>query len=323
MSNLFLFHGQDTYSSKQKLNLWQREFTKKHGDTDMEIIDGTKLNINSFNTNLEAVPFLSERRLIIVKSFISKNKAEQHEKILDKLEKIPDFCVLVFHENETIDRRTKIYKRIHKHGIIEEFIQLSPDQVAKWLISRCQQTDTKIAYKAANHFGQVCANEMWSLNTEFEKLKTFAGDQEISKELIDEIVTPSISASIFKLTDSIAIKDYKEALKTLPILKESGEELTRVFYMIARHFRIMIQIRDMLEKNETELSMQKKLKQHPFVIKKTRQQAGNFDKAKLKEIYEELLKLDTRFKTGKIKIQKGDFRAYELELEKFIVECCK
>lgn len=320
MQNLFLFHGEDNYSSSQKLRNWQKHFVQKFGDSDLEVLEGKKLDLSNFTTNLEAMPFLSEKRLIILRDFIANNKTEQHERITPLLSKIPDFSVLVFLETGKVDKRLKIYKQINKFGKVEEFTAIEPDKICDWIINKAKSENTPISYKAANYFSQVCPMEMWNINNEYEKLKTFANGEEISTEMVEKVVTPSLTASIFKLTDSMAIKDHRQAIQTLHILKESGEELTRVFYMIVRHFRIMIQIRDMMEKNENQFSMQKKLKQHPFVIKKTAQQARNFNMNKLKDIYTSLLDLDTRFKTGKIKIQKGDDRSYELELEKIILE---
>ena len=70
--SVFLFHGEDTYSLNQKANFWRDEFIKKHGDTSLEVLDGKTLAPREFSTNLETLPFLSEKRLIIVKDFLSQ-----------------------------------------------------------------------------------------------------------------------------------------------------------------------------------------------------------------------------------------------------------
>ena len=320
--NLFLFHGNDSYSSSKKIQTWRNEFTKKFGDSDIEILEARGLDIAQVRTNIEALPFLADKRLIILKNFISEGKKEDQEKLAGDLSKVPKSCILIFHENKAADKRLKIYKQIAKFGKVEEFKPLEPDQISRWITAECKKHNFKISFQAANHFSQTCSHEMWAITNEFEKLRNYCNGEEITKEMIDKIVTPSLNASIFRLTDSIATKDYKDAIHTFKILQECGEDLTRIFFMIVRHFRIMIQIRDMQDKGEPEFSMQKKLKQHPFVIKKTNQQARNFDKEKLVQIYSDLLTLDTRFKTGQIKMTGGDKRNYELEIEKLIVECC-
>ena len=71
--------------------------------------------------------------------------------------------------------------------------------------------------------------------------------------------------------------------------------------MIVRHFRILIQVHEMVNKGENSFSITKKLKQHPFVIQKTSAQSKNFNQKKLEEIYRNMLETDKNLKTGVIK----------------------
>ena len=93
--------------------------------------------------------------------------------------------------------------------------------------------------------------------------------------------------------------------------------------MIVRHFRILIQVHEMAGKNENQHSITQKLKQHPFVIQKTLQQSRNFTSEQLEEIYEKLLEIDVKFKTGIIKTYQQDDSEYKLAMEKLIIECCR
>jgi DNA polymerase III delta subunit len=74
-NNIFLFYGEDTYSSNKKVNLWRDQFIKKYGDeSNIEVIEGKKINIPQFETNISSMPFLCEKILIIVKKFLSTAK---------------------------------------------------------------------------------------------------------------------------------------------------------------------------------------------------------------------------------------------------------
>jgi DNA polymerase-3 subunit delta len=245
------------------------------------------------------------------------------EKISKSLEKTPDFCVIIFHENESADKRTGLYKKIQKYGKIEEFKHKSPNEITRWIMDQSRNKDIKITPLTASYLTNHCGIELWKISNELEKLKIYAQNKEITNEMIDNLTTPSITSSIFKLTDKIAEKNTKEALKTLKNLQESGEDITRVFFMIVRHFRILIQAHDLIQKKETQTGIAKRLKQHPFVIQKTSAQSRNFTQEKLEKIYGHLLKIDKDFKTGSIKIIKGDNRAYILAIEKLIIDCCQ
>jgi DNA polymerase III subunit delta len=318
--NVYLLFGEDTYSSNQKVNFWKEQFMKKYGEeSNIEVIEGKSLNPSKFITNIETLPFLCDKRMIIVKDYLSKAKRDEQKIISDAIEKAPDFCVIVFHEIDKPDKVGSLYKRIKKVGKIEEFNPLSPAQLANWIRQRCKTIDIS----TANYLALHCGNELWRISTELQKLEVYANNEPITRKMIDEFVTPSLSASIFKLTDSISSRKPNESIKTLETLKETGEELTKVFFMIARHFRILIQVHEMASNNENSHSITKKLKQHPFVIQKTLQQSKNFTAEKLEEIYGKLLEIDVKFKTGVIKSYQGDDSEYKLAIEKLIIECCQ
>jgi DNA polymerase III delta subunit len=141
--------------------------------------------------------------------------------------------------------------------------------------------------------------------------------------MIEELVPPTLTASIFHLTDSIGEKNLKESIKTFEIIEESEGDPTKIFFMIVRHFRLLIQAFDMLQRKEPYQSLVKKLGIQPFVAPKMAGQCKNFTEKDLIEIYKKLLKIDTDFKTGQIKTTSQDNSHYKLAIEKFIIDCCK
>ncbi len=322
--NIFLFHGDDSYSSSKKLKSWEKAFLKKYGeDANIEIIEGKKMDVSQFETNIETVPFLCDKRFIIIKDFLANAKDEARKRITKSIEKTPDFCILVFHENKSTDKRTSLYKKLVKIGKVETFNPLSPGELTMWIQKKAKEENIKIPIVTSQYLSHYAGPELWRIASELEKLKVYANGEEVTKEMIETLVTPSLSASIFKLTDSIAQKNAKVSLTTLKTLKESGEELTKVFFMIARHFRILIQVHDMVQKGNPAHSISKKLRQPPFVIQKTSSQSKNFTSEKLVEIYKTLLQIDIATKTGLIKAYQKDDREYQLAIEKLILDCCK
>lgn len=320
---IYLFFGEDSYSSSKKLKLWQKEFIKKHSEDGVEVFAGRKFDSSRFATNIEAVPFLSEKKLVIIKDFFSKAKKEDMEKVSKAIEKTPDFCILVFHQNGPVDKRLGLYKKIKKLGTATEFKEKTPSEITAFILTKARREEIKISPLTANYISTHCGTNLWTISNELKKLKLFAQDKEITSEMVNQLTTPSLSASIFKLTDTITEKNSRKALQVLKTLAESGEELTKVFFMIVRHFRILIQVHDMIKKNESRGTITKRLKQHPFVIQKTSAQSKNFTSEKLEEIYAKLLEIDKNFKTGVIRIQQGDNSAYSLAIEKLIIDCCQ
>lgn len=318
MSNIFLFHGEDSYSTSEKIKFWRKQFIEKHGEYSFEAIETKDLKPAEFSTNIQSLPFLADKRLVIVKDFLNKGKSEDQKKIANTLDKVPDFCILVFQEEKSADKRTSLYKKLKKIGQVEDFPLLEPQQAASWILKQ----NKNISYTTANYLAEYCGTNLWKISNELDKLATFCQNQEIKKEHIEKLCTASLTASVFKLTDDLAQKRQRQSLQTFYSLNESGEDPIKIFFMIVRHFRILIQVHS-LAKQHTEPAITKRLKQHPFVIKKSVQQSRNFSSEKLKTIYSKLLEIDKNFKTGVIKTSNNDNKEYCLAIEKLIIDCCQ
>lgn len=315
MSNIFLFQGSDNYSAYQKLKIWRARFEEKYGADSIESYQGKELKPAEFLTNIETLPFFSEKKLTIIHNFLRDAKEDPRNTIAENLNEIPEFALLVFFEDGPADKRTKLYKKLKKIGTVETFDQLDPVQIQQWLSKKLP-----ISSPLAHHMIQYCGTDMWKLDREIEKLKTYSQSDPITKETIEQLCTPSLSASIFNLTDNIASQNSKNSIRTFRTLNDSGEDPIRTFFMIVRHFRILIQVKSISEKPQKEIASILKL--HPFVIKKSIQQCNNFTLPTLKKIYENLLTIDKNFKSGIIKSFGTNNNEYQLAIEKLIINCC-
>jgi len=323
---IFLFHGQDSFSSQKKLNFWKSEFLKKHGESNFETIDAKAIDPNNFTTNLEALPFLADKRMIIIKNLFSTEKSEKlnttREKIAKALEKVPDFLILIFYEEKDADKRLSLYKKIDQYGQVDYFPILSPNATTKWILEKAKERNINIDFATATYLSNYLGFNLWSISNELDKLDIFANGAKITNNMIDDLITPSLSASIFKLTDAIAEKNIKTSLKTFKILSEIEEEISRIFFMIVRHFRLLICVHDLLAKKERQVEIIKRLNIHPFVLTNMSRQSKNFTQESLTKIYNDLLKIDVGVKTGTIKFSEANKTPFLLEIEKFIINCC-
>jgi len=113
MENLFLFFGEDTFSVNEKASFWQSEFCKKHGgDTNLEILEGEKINAGMIESFISSIPFLGEKRLVVVKNYIADGDPDDQKKTSAIIEKLPDFTILVFIETEGVDKRNSLFKKL-------------------------------------------------------------------------------------------------------------------------------------------------------------------------------------------------------------------
>lgn len=320
---VFLFHGDDTYTHREKLRFWQQEFEKKYGgDINVNILSGRDATAQELFQICSAVPFLGEKRFTVIKNFLSEGAKDEITKMAELLEKIPDFCVLIFSETGALDRRIGLYKKIQKQGKVMEFPALTGSKLIAWIektVGRCQG---KIEKEATLALTELLSGDLYRLENEIAKLAAYARGREITKADIDLLVDVKLETSIFRLTDGIGQKNTRTALLALHQLIETGEELPRILYMIMRQFRIILCVKDLAEQRLGRDEIVSKLKEHPFVISNTLNQAKNFSTEQLARAYELLIDIDTKLKTGGIKIFAGDNREFVLALDRLVLELC-
>jgi len=322
--NVYLFFGEDSYSSNLKLRTWKDAFAQKHGgDMNIELLEGKTLNKIDFESAVNSTPFLADKRLVIINNFLDKGDKEEQKKIADFLEEeLPDFTVIVFIEAEMPDKRSSLFKKINKIGNLEEFELLIGPNLTRWIITKANEKDLLISPNIADYIGRIAGSDLWNLNNELDKLKSYSRTSKITQEAVDDLVHPNLTASIFKFTDYLAQKNRKGSLSTMNVLIESGEDIVKIIFMIVRHFRILLQVKDLKDRGISKSEIMDKLKLHPFVISTMIEQCPNFTREKLKAVYNALLKIDTGIKTGKIKLLADDKTELRLALEQFIHAVC-
>jgi DNA polymerase-3 subunit delta len=320
--NIYLFYGEDSYSVSQKYQHWRKEFEKKFSDMNVETFEGKTLSAQGFFNAADSMPFLSEKKLIIVHNFLSDGKENEQKKVAEKIEEIGDFCFIIFVENEKPDARTSLYKKLAKWGKVEEFTFLIGPKLIQWIQNETNKKGLNLGIKETQILAETVGPNLWQMKQEIEKLFLFSQSNTVDATTIEKLVTPNLSASVFKLTDYLGQKRTKESLKTFKDLVESGEDIIKIYFMMVRQFRLIIQISDCMSQKLDKNEIIRKLKEHPFVISNTMAQSRNFNATQLKTIYQNLLSIDSDLKKGKIKIAAGDNSEFQLALEKFMVKIC-
>ena len=226
-----------------------------------------------------------------------------------------------------------------KLGQTKIFPELEPYDLIQWIKKELDQKKTgpndpsgknrpginvpPLGNTELNLLATSVGSNLWQMSHELEKLTLFSHGRKITDKDIEHLISPNLSASIFKLTDAIAIKNTKAAFNILNTLLQSGEDIYQTFYMIARQFRILLQIKACLNQKMTSQKIIATLKEKPYTIQNGTAQAKNFSWQQLREAYRQLLNIDISLKTGKIRTSVDDNNEFRLALEKFIMKMAK
>lgn len=317
--NLFLMAGEDSFSLLQEVKRWKGAFVDKHGDSDLEEIDGETTPIEQIIGSISTLPFLSDMRLVILKNFLSGKKADEANELLPALEKLPDSTILVMAELKEPDKRTSIFKKLSTLATNRLFLKPKGIQLATWIQRRTEGNGGKIQSDVATYLASVIGDDLFALDQEVQKLCLYARGQTITREMVDELVTGNVQKSIFTLTDQLAQKNYSGALQTIEALQEQGEDPAFIFSMIVRQFRLILEMKALSEQNLPPAMMARKMGMHPFVISSTIRFTKNFTYDYLRRTLAAFLELDTRLKTGLIPLKPREEDQYLLAIERILL----
>jgi DNA polymerase-3 subunit delta len=257
-------------------------------------------------SHIDTIPFLAEKRMVVIKSLLSNKKNADLKAILaGHIKKVPESTVLVFYENnEDFDKRQSLFKCFKTDSKLEYFKKASIREIDKFITDFLTEKGMTIDSETISFLSSIWKDgDLWSLKNELEKLTMYlVGDErkEVRLDDIKKVVTISVQTKIFDLVDYIGKKETKLAVEGIENLLEYGENEIYILTMIVYHFRVMIMIKSLTYKEYTNDEIREELKLHPFVLNKALYQVKNYVLDELKGIYRELLEIEIGVKTGKI-----------------------
>lgn len=283
-----------------EIERWKQAFIEKFGDFDLLEISYERDKIETLAGELFAVPFMAEKRLILIKDLLKNCPGDNQQEIKKLLEVVPDSTVVLMAESAEPDKRTSLFKYLSTESNVRLFLKPKGAQLISWVIRRSEINSANIDPEAARYLIGIAGDNLWQLENEIQKLALYSRGQKISTELVDELTCGGAQESIFKMVEALSRKDMPEFLKTMKNLEDQGVETGFIFAMIARQFRLLLEIKTLSENRMTASMIASKIGAHPFVVNNTLRYAKNFNYGQLKSILKNLLELDRRIKSGKI-----------------------
>jgi len=308
----FLLAGPDDYSLRSKLSSIKASL----GDpatlsTATSLFEGAKLKPGEFKLTVDALPFLTPCRLVIVTGLLARfsagdgtlkkaSRIDDPEVFATAIKNSPPSTVIILIESE-LSRNNPLFKYLADTIEIHEFPLLDKPKLKEWIGRRVMTAGGVITPVAINLLVQYIGADLWAAAGEIEKLVLYAEGRPITDTDVKALVGYAGEANIFTLVDAIFEARLKTATEALENLKIKGLSASYVLSMISRQWRLVIQYKDLKSRGEKDVEIRRKLGLlADFVWKKTQDQAAHFTMNRLKDVYRRLLDADLAAKTGRM-----------------------
>jgi DNA polymerase-3 subunit delta len=307
--------GEDDFSIRQALE----EIKKTIGDdtallTNTTVLDGRQVTVEQLRSVCETVPFLSEKRLVIVEGLFGRfepavrtgrRKASNQsgdndvKAFSDGMKQLPEFTELVLLNGKT-GGNNPLLRELMTITRVWSFPLLKDSQLRQWLTRRVAEAGSSISTQAVNSLVGFVGNDLWLMSNEIEKLSIYAAGRRIEEKDVQALVSNAREASVFAMVDAIIELKASTAQGFLQQLLQQGAAPAQLLVMISRQIRIIFQIKELRDLKKTRAEIQKKLGlTSDFVLRKAWEQSDKYSSDRLREVYHRLLETDISIKTGK------------------------
>jgi DNA polymerase-3 subunit delta len=311
----YVFHGADEFTLAETLANFKRRLGPPDTvDLNTTYLDGKRLTLAELRHAGDAIPFLAEKRLVIVEGLLTRLASREDRELAvtqkeylaalaNYLLQLPDTTRLVFVEGKPLPAKHPILELAQDEacGYVKQFDSPKDEALPGWIRKRVQKHVGEIEPQAAQQLANVVGSDLRLLDQEIVKLVTYTNAQRpIAQADVDAVVPYAQAAIVFDMVDALGRRDGRTASQTLHRLLDAGEHPMGLLAMVVRQFRLLIQVKELRSGGATSRDVAQALGLHPFPAGKLYNQANHFTAEQLEAVYRHLLDTDVDIKTGKI-----------------------
>lgn len=282
--------GTNSLLVRQAVGKALKTFAAAYGDTAIEQYDADQLDPAQLPGVLQAMPFLSEKRMVVLRD-ISNNKALA-EKAQDVLADTPDTTDVLIVES-TPDKRTAFYKFLLKQDNVQQCDDLDVNGLNKWLVQTAVERGGTLSSADARYLIERVSSNQQQLSHELDKL--IAYESKITKETIDTLTERSPQSTVFELLDAAFSGNTKRAIGLYEEQRMQRVEPQAIVGMIAWQLHILALVKAAGDRSADTIAREAKLS--PFVVRKALGLVRNVTLGRIREWVDATLKLDVDLKS--------------------------
>ena len=268
---------------------------------------GLQLDLVQLRAVSDAVPFLASHRLVIVEGLLSRldsrgrGSAAGWEDLPRYVqEEMPATTILVFLETN-LPRGNPFLTRLRPVALVQELPTPSREGLSRWIRNRAAEKGAQITPGAIRLLPQLVGGNLWTLDSELEKLALYARGRPVEESDVILLVSQSREASIFAAVDALLEGRTAVTLRLMQRLRKDGAEFSYIVAMISRQLRLCTLAKDMIDRGRREAEVGDVLGiVHDFALRRTLQQARNHSWPVLHQLYAKLMEADLAVKRGRL-----------------------
>lgn len=245
--NLYVFCGEEAYLREHYLRMLTGKLTGGPAGTFNEHrFTSENLTPEALAEAVEAMPMMADWTFVRVDDAdFYRMGAAQCEQYAAVFSDIPEYCCVVLTydtmEYKPGPERSKLRDVLKKKAFVVEFQKQSEGELAKWIYRHFKAAGKDISDQLCRHMIFLTGGDMTALGGEIDKVAHYCTTPAVAKSDIDAVVTPTLNARSFDISNAVSAGDYDTAMAKLQelfalqeepvlILGALSSQLRRVYY---------------------------------------------------------------------------------------------
>jgi DNA polymerase-3 subunit delta len=296
---VYLIHGSEELLLERAVRRLKDRLAKVADlDFNMETFDGDSDSADGIVNAANTMPFMSDRRLVIVRG-VDKMAAADQGVLADYAKDPAPFTALVLVAAK-VNRGSRLYKAIDALGGAAEYAAPKRGEYPAEVTRLFAEHGKQAASEAARALVDAVGRDLRRLDTEVDKVVAYVGEREkVTAADIAAVVTAG-AVTVFEFTDALGSRDTGTAIAKLRRLLESGESVHGMLAMAVRHVRALLGARALMDRRVRVDEMAPMLSMAPWQVRNVVGQAGNFEPRELSCALRDAAAVEAELKSGAV-----------------------
>ncbi|MCX7823334.1 MAG: DNA polymerase III subunit delta [Syntrophobacterales bacterium] len=171
-------------------------------------------------------------------------------------------------------------------------------QLPYWIRNRLKKLGKSISLDGARYIAELVGKDFYTLDKELEKLSLAVTEKTITVEDISTFIAGTRASSPFEIMDAALSGKPSLALLKLTELIESGEQPIALLGLLARHVRLLWQVKSAEEDLKDPNEVKSYLNLSDFMLSHLKRQCHTISEEQLRILHRKLYEADLKLKTS-------------------------
>lgn len=297
---VYLLFGEETYLVQQALRqLKQIGLRDGAADFNFDSFYAADCDPNQVRDVVETLPMMSAKRVVILNE--AQELTDKEWQMLEPVLSSPVEGTVFVIVASSIDKRKKYFKLILDKSTVVEFKRPYENKVPAWIRYISHTYGLEISNEALQLLHKLTGSHLSEIEGEIKKLQIYLGDKNrIEVDDVAASVSRTKEESVFDLTEAIGSSNRVKALSHLVHLLQQGQNEIGIISLVARHVRILLQIKNGIEQGMGGSQLAQFAQVPPYYVQKYIEQSRLWTQKRLEDVILLLARTDKDIKSSPI-----------------------